>query len=298
MRIGIIDIDGHNYPNLALMKLSAYYKAQGHTVEMTSPDKANEFDKGFASKIFTFSPMPELPAHFEVGGSGADVAKKLPDEIEHFCPDYSLYNLDYSLGFLTRGCIRKCPWCLVPHKEGGITAHADIEEFARHKDVVLMDNNVLASDHGIRQIEKIATMQLKVDFNQGLDARLIGDAEARLLSKVKWLKPIRLACDDSAMMPQIQKAVQLLRWHNTTPRAYSVYVLVKDIPDALERIRFLKGLNVVPFAQPYRDFSTGAEPTKEQRQFARWVNHKAIFNSVLWEDYNRGANCHDRQGSQ
>ena len=89
------------------------------------------------------------------------------------------------------------------------------------------------------------------------------------------------------MMPYIQKAVSLLRWYNATPRAYFVYVLVKDIPDALERIRFLKMLNVEPFAQPYRDFKTNSKPGKEQKDFARWVNHKAIFKSVLWEEYKK-----------
>ena len=133
MRIGLIDIDGHNFPNLALMKLSAYYKAQGHNVELTTPDKANEYDKGFASKVFTYTAMPELPSHFEVGGSGADIKVKLPEATEHKCPDYNLYNLDYSLGFLTRGCIRSCEWCLVAGKEGGIKPHADITEFTRHR---------------------------------------------------------------------------------------------------------------------------------------------------------------------
>ncbi|GHU97947.1 hypothetical protein FACS1894211_00800 [Clostridia bacterium] len=285
MRIGLIDVDGHNYPNLALMKLSAFYKANGHTVDLVTPDRANEYDAGFASKVFSFTPMPELPKHIEVGGSGADVAKKLPEEIEYICPDYGLYGLDYSLGFLTRGCIRACPWCIVPEKEGGITAHADIAEFARHRDVVLMDNNVLASEHGLRQIEKIAALNLRVDFNQGLDTRLLDDGAARLLAKVTWLKPIRLACDSRAMMPHVQRAVERLRWHNATPRRYSVYVLVKEIPDAIERVRFLKTLNVEPFAQPYRDFRTGGKPTREQWDFAYWVNNKPLYNSVAWEDY-------------
>jgi len=285
MRVGLIDIDGHNYPNLALMKLSAWHKAQGDTVALVSPLEAYGFDCGYASKVFSFTPMPELPAHFAAGGAGIDLNNSLPEEIEHLCPDYELYGLDYSLGFLTRGCIRKCPWCLVPEKEGDLHAYADIEEFTRHRDVVLMDNNVLASEHGMRQIEKIAAMSLRVDFNQGLDARLIDDAAARLLAKVKWLKPIRLACDSTDMIPHIQKAVGLLRWHNVTPRAYFVYILVKDIGDALERVRFLKMLNVDPFAQPYRDFRANTEPSAEQKAFARWVNHKAIFKSVLWEDY-------------
>jgi hypothetical protein len=288
MRVGLIDVDGHNFPNLALMKLSAWHKAQGHEVALTDPDHIRDFDAGFASKVFSFTPMPALPDWVEVGGSGVDLQKRLSEEIEHICPDYDLYGLDYSLGFLTRGCVRKCPWCVVPEKEGAICAAADIEEFARHRDVVLMDNNVLASDHGLRQIEKIAALGLRVDFNQGLDARLIDDATARLLAKVRLLKPIRLACDSQSMMPHVQKAVELLRWHNATPRAYFVYVLVKEIPDALERIRFLKMLNLDPFAQPYRDFRTNSEPTAEQKAFARWVNHKAIFKSVLWEDYRKG----------
>jgi hypothetical protein len=150
-----------------------------------------------------------------------------------------------------------------------------------------MDNNVLASEHGIRQIEKISMSGLRVDFNQGLDARLIDDATARLLSKVKWLKPIRLACDSQAMIPHVQKAVTLLRWHNATPRKYFVYVLVKDIPDALERVRFLKGLDVEPFAQPYRDFRTNERPTREQWDFAYWVNNKPVYKSATWEDYKK-----------
>lgn len=255
-------------------------------MQLTAPDKIKDFERGFASKVFSFTTMQQLPDKIVIGGSGVDLKTQLPDEIEHICPDYSLYGLDYSLGFLTRGCIRKCAWCIVPEKEGKIKAHADITEFARHRDVVLMDNNVLACEHGVRQLEKIAEMNLKVDFNQGLDARLIDDTAARLLAKVKWLKPIRLACDSQAMMAPVQRAVGLLRWHNATPRAYFVYVLVKDIQDALERIRFLKMLNVEPFAQPYRDFRTNSEPGKEQKAFARWVNHKAIFKSVLWEEYN------------
>jgi len=287
MRIGLIDIDGHNFPNVALMKLSAWHKARGDTVVLTTPEDTEDLDCGYASKVFPFTQMPELPSNFDIGGPGIDLKKSLPEEVEHICPDYELYGLDYSLGFLTRGCIRKCPWCIVPEKEGVTHAHADIEEFTRHRDVVLMDNNVLASEHGLRQIEKIAALNLRVDFNQGLDARLIDDSTARLLATVKWLKPIRLACDSTEMMSHIQRAVELLRWHNATPRTYFVYVLVKDIGDALERIRFLKMLNVDPFAQPYRDFRTNTEPTKAQRAFARWVNHKAIFKSVLWEDYYR-----------
>jgi len=143
---------------------------------------------------------------------------------------------------------------------------------------------VLAHPHGIEQIEKIAKLGLKVDFNQGLDARLIDDGIAKRLSNVKWIRHIRLACDTAAMIEPIRKAVELLRWHNANPAQLFCYVLVNDIDDALERVRFLKSMYVLPFAQPYRD-PEGNEPTKKQRRFARWVNHKAIYKTTTWEDY-------------
>jgi hypothetical protein len=211
---------------------------------------------------------------------------QLTDSVEHICPDYELYNKNYSIGFLTRGCPNNCSWCIVPEKEGEIRPHADIEEFARHKDVVLMDNNILAHDHGIEQIEKMSKLGLRVDFNQGLDARLIDEGIAKRLSSLKWMNPVRLACDNRTQIESVRKAVELLRWHNVTPRRYFCYVLITDIQDALERIRFLKGMNVEPFAQPYRD-KKGTPPTDEQKKLARWVNHKAEFKSRTWEQYNQ-----------
>ena len=284
MRVCLIDIDGHNYPNLALMKLSAYHKAKGDTVEMCAPADAGNYDQGYASKVFSFSPMPELPAHIELGGSGVDIKKTLPPEIEHICPDYSLYGLNYSLGFITRGCVNKCPWCIVPEKEGTIRACADITEFARHPDVVLMDNNILAHSFGVRQLEKIVQLEYRIDINQGLDARLIDDTTARLLADIKWLQPIRLACDNETAIPHLEKAVRLLRWHNATPRRYTVYVLVNDIAEALERVKFVKGLYCTPFVQPYRDFNN-TPPTQEQKDFAQWANRKQLINSTTWEDF-------------
>lgn len=243
------------------------------------------FDIVYSSKVFTFSDTGAPWPDSRRGGTGYGEYGFLPDCVEHACPDYSLYGQDFSMGFLTRGCPNRCPWCVVPKKEGEIRAHADIEEFAKHKDVVLLDNNVLAHDHGIAQIEKIARLGLRVDFNQGLDARRIDNGVAKRLASLKWLKPLRLACDQKGQIDSIRKAVELLRWHNCTPRAYFVYVLVKDVDDALERVRFLKGMGLDPFAQPYRDFDNQEEPTLEQKQFARWVNLKPLFKSVPWEEY-------------
>lgn len=169
-------------------------------------------------------------------------------------------------------------------KEGAIHPHADIDEFLRHRDVVLLDNNVLAHPHGIAQIEKMAALGVRVDFNQGLDARLIDDGMARLLGTLKWLHPLRLACDNHGQMKSVARAVQLLRWHNVTPRRYFCYCLIQDVSDAVERVRFLKGIDVDPFAQPYID-PTGTPATAEQKVFARWVNHKAEFKSRTWDEY-------------
>ena len=285
MKIALHDADKTNFPNLALMKISAFHKAQGDEVVWYDALWANDYDKVYSSKVFTFTTTEKLHGNVIYGGTGYVHGKQPRPEWVDYTPDYNLHSLDYSLGFLTRGCVNKCPWCVVPEAEGDIRPESDIEDFLRHDKAVLMDNNVLAHPHGIHQIEKIAKMGIKVDFNQGLDARLIDDSIARLLSKVKWLEPIRLACDRQSQMKHIQRAVTLLRWHNVTPRTYFVYVLVKDIQDALERVKFLKGMYLDPFAQPYRDIKNPKEPTQEQKDFARWVNMKATFKSVMWENY-------------
>jgi len=290
--IGIHDFDNTGYPNLALMKLSHYYKSSGYKVEWVQD--GGEYERVFGSKVFTYSPDHLLDENGVIdfrakqvtyGGSGVDLAVTLDDEIEHTCPDYDIYDgIDRSYGFVTRGCFRSCPWCIVRKKEGTIKPHATVDEFLRHDKLVLMDNNILGHSHGIRQIEVVASRGVKVDFNQGLDARLIDHSVAKVLAKVKFIKKVRLACDRAEDIDHIRKAVELLRWYNVTPRNYFVYVLVQDVDEALERVRFLKGMNLEPFAQPYRDYD-GNEPTQLQKDFARWVNHPAVFKSTTWETY-------------
>ncbi len=287
MLIALHDADiNTGFPNLPLMKLSAYHKSKGDKVEFFSP--LQKYDKLYSSKVFTYTGENQfLPKNTIKGGTGYKLLDvTLPNEIEHICPDYSLYNIDYSMGFLTRGCIRKCPVCIVPIKEGKIREHADIEEFTRHKKVVLLDNNVLSCDYGLNQIDKIIKLGLKVDFNQGLDARLITPLIAKKLSKVKWLVPLRLACDSHSQMESIQKAVSLLRWENTVPTKYFVYVLItNDIEESLERIKFLKGLHLDPYGQPFRSYENNVFISVEQRILARWVNTKNLFKSISFEDY-------------
>lgn len=288
--IALHDADKTGFPNLALMKLSAWHKAQGNRVEKFSPLFKAQYDHVYSSKVFTFSPEDEyLPSSADKNGIGRGDMGSLPDEIEHTCPDYSLYGSTHAQGFVTRGCPNKCAWCVVPRKEGAIRDHADVEEFlGGMKEVVLMDNNILASEHGILQMEKISRMGLKLDCNQGLDARRVDAAIANVLGGIRWTR-LRFACDQKSQMEAVERAVKLYRAAAQKKGNIFCYVLVKDVEDALERVEFLRRLGVDPFAQPYRDFINNVEPTQEQRSFARWVNHKAIFKTVPWEKYRRAA---------
>jgi hypothetical protein len=288
MRVGLLDIDGHNFPNLALMKISAYHRASGDSVEWV--DHFRQYDKVFLSKVFTFSQDNEFYIDSPIilkGGTGYDALITLPPDIDKILPDYSLYpSFKSAYGFITRGCPNNCSWCVVPRKEGNIHPYSDIEEILQGRNsAILMDNNILASDYGIRQIEKIIRLKVKVDFNQGLDARRIDRPMAKLLAQVKWLSPLRMACDTDNMLPIVIRATGLLREYGCKPSNYFIYLLVKDIESAIMRAETLKEFKLDPFAQPYRDFTTNKEPSKEQKQFARWVNHKAIFKSVKWQDY-------------
>jgi len=289
MKIGLIDVDGHNFPNLALMKIAAYHKSIGNQVSWVS---IGDYDYTYISKVFTFSHdfIKGISNYGKIikGGTGYNY-NILPDYIDKLCPDYSIYpQYKEAYGFLTRGCPKKCSWCIVPEKEGDIYAYSDIEDFlSGRKIAVLMDNNVLAHIHGLKQIEKLIRLGIKVDFNQGLDAEIIAKNEsiAKLLSKIKWYKPLRMACDTKSHMKYIQKATELLRKYNTRPSNYFIYILVKDIEDALIRVEFLRKLKLDPFAMPYRDFINNISPSREQRNFARWVNHKAIFATVSFNQY-------------
>ena len=295
MKIALHENDKTKYPNLVLMKLAAWHKARGDKVERYLPLIADQYDLIYSSKVFTWTQEDKtLPAHTIKGGTGYGIYTPLDEEIEHIKPDYSLYpHFTAGLGFTTRGCIRACPWCIVPEKEGILRPHADITEFVRpdSKELILMDNNILAHDHGLRQIEKSIDLGLKIDCNQGLDARIIANNTdiAKLLARTKWIRHIRLACDTASQMPYVEKAVNLIRKYGQKHYDFMSYVLVKDIPDALERVEFLRSLDVKPFAQPYRDFSGHDDPPKELRDFARWCNQRAIFNTVKWQDYKRSA---------
>ena len=282
MLIGLHDSDGTGFPNLALMKLSAWHKAQGDTVEWWNP--LFPYDRVYSSKVFTFTEeCPYLPENTIKGGTGYGIMDELPPEIDAMFPDYSIYpKCDHAIGFLTRGCIRACPWCVVPKKEGKIRPYSTWQEIKRpdSRDIVFMDNNVLACQRGIEQIEDMGGKNVRVDFNQGLDARLITDDVARMLARLKWINYIRMSADTDAMLDVVLTAIDRLGKYGVKPYRVFVYVLIQDIESGERRAIALRDVGANPFAQPYRDFTTNAEPPQEWRDLARWVNHKAIFKTV------------------
>lgn len=287
MKVGLYT-DSEKMPNLALMKLSSFHKMKGDEVDFYTPIFMNTFDKVYYSKIFTFTETAKFyMPNVEKGGTGFDILKQLPEEIDSLYPDYSIYpQFDYAIGFITRGCIRNCKWCVVPKKEGNIKPYRKVEEIARNdtNKIVFMDNNILASDFGLSEIEKLTKLKYRVDFNQGLDVRLVDDNIGKLLSKLKWIKYIRFSCDTKAQLEELLRVKEILNKYGYNKKIF-VYVLGTTFDDTLHRLNFLKQNNFTPFMQPYIDFENDNKVDKELKHMARWCNKKWIFESCSYEEY-------------
>ena len=210
------------------------------------------------------------------------------------------YNIDKNLayGFLTRGCPNKCKWCIVPQKEGKITPYMDIEEIAinNRKNIILMDNNVLASDYGLQQIEKIVSMGVRVDFNQGLDARLVTDEIARLLARVKWMKRIRFGCDTPGQIAECERATALIDKYGYKGEYFFYCILLNDFKESFERVNYWKnkGGRFLPHCQPYRDLNNPHQIIPQwQKDLAGWADKKWIFRSCEFKDFipRKGFKC-------
>ena len=299
MKIGLIAADGHNFPNLALMKISRFHKAKGDFVEWVN--YFERYDKVYMSKVFTFTPdiYTVIQADEIIrGGTGYDATIRLPLLIEECDPDYSLYpNFPHALGFITRGCIRKCSWCIVPKKEGEIKPYRHIEDILQdRKSAILLDNNILSHNvYAISELQKIIDLKIKVDFNQGLDARLLTDESAKLLSKIKWIQYIRFAYDTKEQLTPLLQAIELLNKYGVKNSKIFAYCLLRELEDSYERINRAKELKITPFAQPYRDFTSRQIIPQWQLDMARWCNDKAIFKICDFKDYNprKGFYCRE-----
>lgn len=200
MRVGLLDVDSHNFPNLPLMKLSAWHKQRGDTVEWWAENNGY-FDRVYASKVFTESQIPQITNtnDLHIGGSGVDLENKLPFEIEHTTPDYSLYpDFPFALGFLTRGCPRKNHgFCITPKKDGCKSVKtADLAEFwTGQKEIYLLDQNLLACPDRIDLLEQLAQSGSVVDFGGGTDVRFMTDEVISVMKRIK-VKDYHFAWDD------------------------------------------------------------------------------------------------------
>ena len=293
MRIGLIDVDSHHYPNLALMKLSAWHKAQGDTVEWWWG--WGQYDRVYMSKVFDETYTPDIPeplnaAEIIKGGTGYGLDNKLPDEIEHIYPDYSLYpelTKDTAYGFLTRGCPRGCTFCIVAGKEGRRSIKvADLSEWWNgQKNIVLMDPNILACPDHMELLGQLADSGAWVDINQGADARLLTEENIAALNRAK-IKMIHFARDLMEQSDFVLRGLELYARHGVLDeRKRRVYVLTNyntSMKENLYRIYKLRELKFDPYVMIYDKPSA----PKEIKRLQRWVNNKFIWRSCeRFEDY-------------
>lgn len=292
MKVGLIDMDNMGkkrvaFPNLPLMKLSAYHKARGDTVSWWIA--LEKYDLVYKSKVFDFTPEIEYPIYADrviEGGTGYGLDNHLPDEIEHIMPDYSLYpQFHAAYGFLTRGCPRCCPFCIVSPKEGRQSVKvADLSEFwSGQKQIKLLDPNLLACKDHEDLLQQLIDSGAWVDFTQGLDVRLVTERNAALLRRVK-VKNIHFAWDNPKqdLSEQFQRVKEIL---GIDYRKLGVYVLTNfgsTHEEDLHRIYTLRDLGYSPYVMIYDK----ANAPRKTRRLQRWVNNRTIFGAVTrFEDY-------------
>lgn len=291
IRIGLIDVDSHNFPNLCLMKLSAYHKAQGHQVCFWNP--LFYFDVVYKSRVFTDTYSKDNitvrnAGQVIKGGTGYGPGPDLPDEIEHSYPDYSLYPQysETAYGFLSRGCPRGCGFCIVGGKEGRRSRKvADLSEFWRgQREIKLMDANLLACPDHEKLLLQLAKSRALVDFPQGLDIRLITRDNVALLNQVRT-KTVHFAWDnpDEDLSRYFR---QFLEWTSIrNPRLRRVYLLTNygsTHEQDLYRVETLRQMGFDPYVMIYE------KPTAPPitRHLQRWVNNKRLFYAIpSFSDY-------------
>ena len=298
MNIALIDADGRGkFPNLALMKISAWHKARGDRVQWWSTD-LEHFDAVYMAKVFSDTYTPDHPEPLNAGqvikgGTGYAIALEggrevyhpeldppLPEEIEHIFPDYGLYPAfpDTACGFLTRGCPRGCPFCHVAPKEGRASRKAaDLREFwngQRHIEV--MDPNILACPERDDLLAQLAESGARVNFNQGLDIRLTDRDTAALLGRMRGLK-LHFAWDNPRedLEPYLER---FARWY---PRKSGkmVYILCgfwSTLEEDLHRIETVDRLGYDPYVMLYNKPGT----PQILRDLQRWCNNKIIYKST------------------
>lgn len=327
MRVGVIDADligrkKHRFPNLCCMKISGYYKENGYAVSLLTDYKhVDEYDKVFISKVFTDTVVPDWVlnrGNVQYGGTGFffDKAPDLPYEIEHHMPDYHLYDefvnglievgtkrnelkwyLDYSIGYITRGCFRKCEFC-VNRKYDRAFEHSPLAEFhdeTRPK-ICLLDDNFFSHPRRKELLEQLNVTGKPFTFKQGLDERLLTDEKCEMLCQAKYDGAITFAFDNIADYRMIEKKLQMLRRH--TSKQFTFYVLVafdrndqyddafwtSDIADAFERIKLLMRYDCVPYIMRFEQYRNS--PFKGiYTTLARWCNQPSFFKKLSFREF-------------
>ena len=292
MKVGLIDVDGHNFPNLALMKLSAWHKAGGDTVEWWVGNLIH-YDLVYKSRVFDDTYSKDGYDVYNAdrvicGGTGYDLKNKLPDEVEHIYPDYGLYGItDTAYGYLTRGCPRGCSFCIVAEKEGRCSRKvADLAEFWHgQKNIKLLDPNLTACRERMELLQQLADSKAWVDFTQGIDARLLTKEVVEALNAVK-IKMLHFAWDDMNQSEAVLRGLALYgKRGRLGERQRRVYVLTNygtTMEENLYRIYKLREMQFDPYVMIYDK----PHAPEEIRRLQRWVNNKRIWRSCgRFEEY-------------
>lgn len=305
MRVGLIDVDGHNFPNLPLMKISAFHKREGDSVEWYRGILSDHMHRVYMSKVFSFTPDYEWAIDADEivkGGSGYAIALEdgkevyhkerdsdLPDEVEHIYPDYSIYGIeDEAYGFTTRGCPRGCSFCHVVAKEGKCSRKvANVDEFWKgQKNIILNDPNILACPEHKDLLVQLADTKATVEFNQGLDIRLINNDNLELLQRVK-LNHIHFAFDrwqDKDIIEPRLRAFKEATGYDRSRGKVMIYILVNydtTIEQDIYRIQLCRELNFAPYPMIYD--KEHCDPI--YRKLQRWCNNFIFWRCPTFEEY-------------
>lgn len=304
MRIGLIDVDGHNFPNLALMRISAYHKARGDIVEWWWSDFVH-YDIVYMSKIFSDAYSPDVPAPINAdkvvkGGTGYAIHlqdgkevfnkeedKDLPAGIEKMFPDYSIYpQFPYAVSMTSRGCPRGCAFCHVAAKEGRCSIKvANVSDFWCGQDEIkVLDPNITACRDKRDLMQQYVDTKAKIDFTQGLDIRLLNQRDIEDLNKMR-IGTLHFAWDNPQddLKSKFQDFAKSFRRKTNIGTVYCLTNFNSTLSQDLYRIYTLRDLGYDPFVMVY---NKPAAP-KETRRLQRWCNNKIIFKSTTrFEDYN------------
>lgn len=280
MKIGLYNLEPQ-IVNTAMMQVSTYHKQKGNPVEAYNHLLHNNYDKIYAFSIFDFTPKHYVTPDMITGGTGFDITSRLPQEIEDCNYDYSIFpECDYSIVWFSRGCIRKCPFCVVPHKEGGIHSVKPKALNQNGKHIVVRDNNFFANPSWRDAVEQLREWGQPIDIEQGVDVRLFDEEQYDALNSLNHFKQIHIAWDDPHynMIPKLEEMIQHIK-----PHKIMCYVLIgfnSTIEEDLYRVETLRDLKIDPYVMPFNPKDA------HQKRFKRWVNRKNIFESgVSWGEY-------------